>query len=298
MENKQDKIISIICHSLAGVFLLAMLILASFKDLQISQQIGDQNSFFGVLFQKIAEYPQYLMLPICGVIIFYNADTFSKKQSQILFYIFGAVLTIFGWWLFAFASEKTVEIPHMLGFSIFAGVFYGAIGLGLGKLIPKEIMHKLLKWAVFCLIVTAISLLVTQVLKTIWHRMRFRDMLKEGNFDGFTPWYKINPFRGKLDDSYHYTSFPSGHTSASVHIFLFAVLCDVFACKKWVKYTAYSACALFVLLTMFARIVNCAHFLSDVTVATFVTYLIFYVAKRLFFKKGYSFQKQTVQIKE
>lgn len=283
--NKRERNISIICHSVAGAALLALLVIASFFDLKISQTIGNDDSFYGILFQIIAEYPQYLVLPVSSVIIFFNNDIFERKAQKIAIMVLGVLLGLVGWFLFCFQSEKLVIIPHLLELSIFFAIALTTAGLAFGRLIPKKTAHKLFKWAVFALCVTAISLVFAQGLKAIWHRMRFRDMIAEGSYDGFTPWYVVNSFRGTLNDAYHYSSFPSGHTTSAVHIFLIVPLLDIFKVenKRFVKYIANCICAIFVVLTMFARIVNCAHFLSDVVVATIITYSIYYLFKTLFF---------------
>lgn len=285
-SNKKQLKISILMHSLAAIVLLSLLILASFKDLEISIAIGDQKSFFGLLFMIIAEYPQYLIMPITSVIIFYNYPNFELKWQKYSVMILGVILSLVGWFILFYCSAKLSVIPHLLGFSIFFSIVLTAIFFAIGRCISQDFMTKLLKWALFALCVAAISLAAVQILKVIWHRMRYRDMLTQGDFDGFTPWYVVNSFRGKLDPSYHYSSFPSGHTTAAVNIFVIVPLCDIFGKKLWVKYLTNGLCAIFVFLTMWARIVNCAHFLSDVVVATILTYVIYYATKYVFFGKG------------
>lgn len=284
----KDKKISIICHSILIAIVIVTMAIASKFDLEISKAIGNQSNFFGVLFQKIAEYPSYIVLPITSVIIFYNADRFSEKKYRVLFRILGVVLSLGGWFIFSFNSEKLIEIPYILGFSIFAAIFYSGIGLWVGSLVDRQTMHKLLKWAVFAIIFLAVALAVMQIMKNIWCRMRYRDMLKEGNFDGFTPWYKINFGVEKLSEDYHYTSFPSGHTSSAAHMFLLIPLCKILPSwnKKWVKYTMYAVAITFTVLTAISRIVNCAHFLSDVVAGGSITYLVYIICEKLCFKNG------------
>lgn len=284
----KNKKLSIIFHSVFIALVIVAMGLAVKYDLAISKAIGNQSNFFGVLFQKIAEYPSYIVLPITSVIIFYNADRFTEKKHIITFRILGIVLSIGGWFIFSFRSEKLVEIPHLLGFSIFASLFYTGIGLWIGSFAKRETMYKLLKWAIFAIIFLAAALAVMQIMKLIWSRMRYRDMLKEGNFDGFTPWYKINFGVEKLSEDYHYTSFPSGHTSSAVHMFLLIPLCKIIPSwnKQWVKYTVWAVAISFSVLTAVARIINCAHFLSDVVAGGSITYLIYVICEKLCFKNG------------
>ena len=95
--------------------------------------------------------------------------------------------------------------------------------------------------------------------------------------------------REKLDPSYKYTSFPSGHSSSITHLCLLWVLCDILPSlqsRKWVKPTVYAVSIILIGLTMYSRIVNCAHFLSDTVAGVYITYAIFFVLKKLFFAKG------------
>ena len=120
-------------------------------------------------------------------------------------------------------------------------------------------------------------------------------MLKEGNCDGFTPWYKPMIGREKTV-GYDYTSFPSGHTSSAVHIFVITLLPIYFKKldKQWIRYTLYGFSVAFVILVAISRVVNTAHFLSDTIIGGAITYAIFYGLKKLFFKSGYVFEEKEI----
>ncbi|MGN0771318.1 MAG: phosphatase PAP2 family protein [Christensenellales bacterium] len=293
MELTKSKKISIIGHSVAFAVGVVLMVVASFYDLQISQAIGDQRSFFGQLFAIIAEYPAYFAVPLAGMIIFYNYDVFDNKKARIGIMIAGAVVIWLGWLMFGLNAQKMTELAvvpteqeHNLLWAIFKAFFYGAFTLGIGYFLPKDSMHRLLKFAVFSLVFVIVALVVMRIMKLIWCRMRYRDMLKEGNFDGFTDWWQIMIGREKLDPSYKYTSFPSGHSSSIVHLCLLWVLCDILPSlksRRWVKPTVYAVTIVLIALTMYYRIVNCAHFLSDTVAGVYITYAIFFVIKKIFF---------------
>lgn len=287
MNISKERKISIIGHSIAIAVGIALMVVASFYDLKLSQAIGNQHNFYGQLFAIIAEYPSYWMVPIAGAIIFYNSDLFDKKGAMIGIKVLGAVLVWFGWFLFSIKATKLVEIEHLTLWSIFKGFFYGGMTLIIFRFVPKDTIHRLFKFAVFSLVFIVVALAVMQIMKNIWCRMRYRDMLKEGNCDGFTPWWQIMLGREKLDPSYHYTSFPSGHSSSITHLFLLCVLCDIlpsWKSKKWLKPAMYAGVIAVVSVGAFSRIVNCAHFLSDVVAGVYITYGIFYLLKWLFFR--------------
>lgn len=287
-RTKSEKLFALIAHLSAYGLLTVGLICASFYDLQISKAIGDQSSFFGRFFAVYAEYPSYLVLPCCSVIVYYNAPLCASRAGKIGVKTAGVALGLVGWFLFCYQSTKLFTIPDLLAFSLTTSAINEAAALAVGKLVPRKTMYRLLKFAVFAMVFAGVALALMQGMKHLWCRMRYRDMLTEGNCDGFTPWYRIMAGREKLSDAYHYTSFPSGHSSSVTHVFLICVLCDILPSMKnrKLRYGLNAAFTVLVVVACVSRIVNCAHFLSDVIVGAGLTYLVFLGCKKLFFGKG------------
>ena len=301
----QEKKLSIICHSIAAAIVIGIMIFLCFKnsdgiyyDLAIDHAIGDASSWFGRLFMVVGEYPQYLLIPISGTIMFYNADTLGNNTKTIIFRIFACIVIAAG--LFIWVNNGTkidnMKLPASTAFAIFTVVFYGPVFLGIGYLVPKDTMHRLFKAAIFLLTFVIVSYLVMTIMKELWSRMRYRDMLKEGSFEGFTPWFKLNFGRENKVEGYEYTSFPSGHTSSAACIFAICILPDLFKKldKRWIRYTLYGAATAFTVIVAISRLVNTAHFLSDVLIGGSFTYGIFYLLKYLFFRNGYEFKKKEI----
>ncbi len=278
---------AMIANIVALLCFVAAMAVASVYDLQISRALSDGDSFFAQFFAVFGEYPAYLVLPVAGVIISYNYDLFTSVGARAAVRVVGAALSVGGWIFFGFQGTKLTEVPHLAGFAIVFGVLLGALGLWLGSLIEREKMHRLFKFAVFAVAFTLVSVVVMQVMKHIWCRMRYRDMLKAGSEDGFTPWYKIMLGRDQVE-GFDYTSFPSGHTSSAAHIFLLAALCDIIPSwrKKGVRVAVNAVCVVFTVVVALSRIVANAHFLSDVLVGGYLTYLIYLALKKVFFGKG------------
>ncbi len=292
----KDAKISCICHALAALVLAALLIVATYYDLAISKAIGDQSNFYGQFFAVYAEYPSYLVAPLCGGVFFYNARYLGTRAARIAFAVFAVVVCYAGWLIFGLSSTKLAEPPHLSAFAALSAALYTALVLALGRLVPEQTMRRMFKFAVFAVVFLLVALVVIRIMKAGWCRMRYRDMLKEGNFDGFTPWYRPMAGRDKLSETYSYTSFPSGHSSSIVHIYLVCVLCDVLPSmrKRWLKYTLYACATALCVVACVSRIVNCAHYLSDVVVGAGLTYLIFYGLKYIFFRDGkYTFGEIT-----
>ena len=279
---------SLIINLAAFVCFVSAMAVATVYDLRISEALSDGDGFFAMFFAVFGEYPAYLVLPLCGVIVFYNHDLFSDRRASIGIRLAGAALTVGGWIFFGIQSTKLTEIPYLTGFAVIFGVLLGAAGIWIGSLIDRRYMHRLFKFAVFAIVFTLVSVAVMQIMKHIWCRMRYRDMLKVGNTDGFTPWYRIMLGREDMIEGGDYTSFPSGHTSSAAHIFLLAALCDFIPSwnKKSVRIALNCGCVVFTAVVAVSRIAANAHFLSDVLVGGYLTYLIYLALRNAFFSKG------------
>lgn len=313
---KKNTLISLAIHGAVAIALLGVLILLCFKnsageyfDLAIDKALSksiDGNwakTAFAFIFSIIAEYPAYFILPIFAVMLFYSDDLVAEKWRKV-FKVAMAGLSIVGWVILCFKSEAAdmIQAKGLDGMKFYAlmGVLAlcaAGLGLYLGKFIPKKTRYILFKFAIFAICYLLVALVVTQGVKTVWHRFRFRDMLKENSLghDGysyFTPWYTPDLSRIELSDDYHYSSFPSGHTNSATHIFLLCTLYRILPRwreKTWLKYTLYGACSAFVLLTAISRICDDAHFLSDVIWGFIISYTIYKVLDKLFFRKGNNF---------
>ena len=292
-EERFSKTIFWIVNAIGCAFFIALMAVATKYDLEINHALSDGDSFFADLFAIIGEFPAYVAMPVGGVIVLFNANIPKEKYQRVIVCIVGCLAIFGGWFFFLYAGTKLTDVPHLLGFSLVGAAGLGALTLWVGSFVNKQTMRKLFKYGVFLIVFTLVTLAVIQASKNIFCRMRYRDMLKEGNFDGFTPWYKVNINRENPNPDYHYTSFPSGHTSSAAHVFVLCVLCDLYPewNKKWVRLLVNGCCVAFTAVVAIARIVDDAHFLSDVLVGGYVTYLIYVLCRYLFFGKGkYNFR--------
>ena len=315
-QQKRDKIISVVLHSVVIAVAVALLVFLAFKnsngeyyDLLINKALSKSingnwaKTAFATLFSIIAEYPAYVILPIFGPMLFYCSDLIEKKYRS-LFKIAMVVLTFGGWIRLCFKSE-VIDMINEAGFDGIAfyivmgivSVICACLSVFLGRYIPKETRYRLFKFALLAITYLLVALVVNQGLKMLWHRMRFRDMLKEnalGNdgYSYFTPWYAPDTSKIELSPDYEYKSFPSGHANSATHIFL---LCALWEClpkwkeKKWLLYVLNAGCFLFVVLTAISRICDDAHFLSDVVFSSMLSYGIYRLLKYLYFRKGTNF---------
>lgn len=272
MHLTKDKKISLISHTIVLSIAAALLIVASFYDLAINHALSNSESVYGLLFVSLGEFPAYIILPMCGVIWFYADLGIKDRRLLIVARVASAFLVWLGFFIWGAMGSRITESPKVIELSALYSILFAFFTLLLGKYL-KINFTKYVRFAVFALFVMLVSLVVIRLIKIGWGRMRYRDMLKVGDFTGFTPWYIPNGYNGN-------TSFPSGHTASACNIFIFVVL---FKGKR--RYIANGVALLFVVLTMFSRIVVNAHFLSDVLIGGLVSYLCYFIIRLLFERK-------------
>lgn len=272
MHLTKDKKISLISHAIVLSIAAALLIVASFYDLAINHALSNSESVYGLLFVSLGEFPAYIILPMCGVIWFYADLGIKDRRLLIVARVASAILVWLGFFIWGAMGSRITESPKVIELSALYSILFTFFTLLLGKYL-KINFTKYVRFAVFALFVMLVSLVVIRLIKIGWGRMRYRDMLKVGNFTGFTPWYIPNGYNGN-------TSFPSGHTASACNIFIFVVL---FKGKR--RYIANGVALLFVVMTMFSRIVVNAHFLSDVLIGGLVSYLCYYIIRLIFERK-------------
>ncbi|MFI3229338.1 MAG: phosphatase PAP2 family protein [Bacillota bacterium] len=298
----------------SGIFVVLMII-AAFADLAINKALYYPDSLFGQFFDKLGELPTYLAAPIAGAIL-YNQEYVKGSKMAIFFKSVAAVCTFAGflfaikhWFWGNFISD---EVTYEWVFSIFFSLLLTfSIIAGMAG-INKDVMKKLLIFAIFLIIIMAVTTILIQILKYVWARQRFRTMTTENedfaellaiygsNFEGFTPWYLPQSIF-KLDlhteeyvaafnliDDGSFKSFPSGHTAAASAMFAMILLPDIFDnlnTKKY-KWIFWTIPAIYTICVGFSRILMGAHYLSDVVAGGFIGFGIVALTRYIIVSKG------------
>ncbi|NLL56521.1 MAG: phosphatase PAP2 family protein [Clostridiales bacterium] len=282
---------SIITLVILAVAFIAILLVATFFDLDINIALANSESVFGQFFALFGEATAWLILPLAGVILF-QAVT-KENRFRVYLKILWLILTVVGWYLVVsyFFSQIVINIKaKMLYEIVFALIFSVFSILGTNK-VDKKIMQKLAVFAVFALVALAIGQAVTTFLKSLWGRQRFRNM-PDGDYSGFDPWYSPNWFKkgsggafvsdyaGHSDEG-AFKSFPSGHTMASALSFIVIMLPDLFDRLKKYKLWFYVVPAIYTVAVAISRIIIRAHFLSDVLVGGTIGILSVFLSRYL-----------------
>lgn len=277
---------------------VGVMTIATFFDLEISIAIGSATSFFGKFFADIGEFPSWITLPIAGVILYQAVNKDNKYcawlKGVFLFVTLAGFLLLFRWINKRLFKDLEWEYLYICLFAVI-GTWLSIVST---NHIDKQIMSKLVVFALFMLICVAISQGIVTLLKAVWGRQRFRNLevgnIPLGSSKGFTPWYlpaffvpnvaNYFPDMAGMSESGAFKSFPSGHTAAAGMSFCIVMLPELFDKFKNYKIWFYVAPTIYTVLVAVSRIVNRAHYLSDVTFSFGMMILIVFLTKAIIFK--------------
>lgn len=259
---------------------IALLAAGTFWDEQISRLLYYPDSLFGEFFRRIGEFPPYLTIPLFGTAFFYGKPDKLGKALSIFWKVFFTVITLAGFvfMMTKFGDYWIPESDYRLPLEIVIAVLLCVLSLLLGKYIPKHHLKALKKFSVFGILAFLVSALCVDGLKSVWGRVRPRDMLKTGDFSSFTPWYLPQGDTGNK-------SFPSGHANQAALLFIITGLSDAFSSLKKHETKLFLGSLVFSLLVAFSRLIVGAHFLTDVTAAILITFSVVYILRVIIFKK-------------
>ena len=255
--------------------------IAAFFDLKINKALYGPNCMYAQFFANLGEMPSYFAPPVIGAIIFFQ-KTGKSRKVDIAAKVVGAGITYIGYtvaigvWFIDNMFKEDLQYKWL--YAVFFGAIMTALTLAAFSKIPDNVMKKLFWFAVFLLIVAALS-------NVIVHRTMTpgNPSYPEGltaiypgyDYDGFTPWYiptaivdqpirteeYVNLFKNADSDAFK--SFPSGHTAAASAGFGLVILPDLFPEFRKRRWMFWVFPALYAGLVGISRIVAAAHYLSD-----------------------------------
>ena len=226
---------------------------AAFVDLDLDIFLDNPQNPICVWLYRTGEMPARLICPLAGAMIVFTADKLWQK-------IAGAAVCLGGSAYFGYYVGKYFFVEeNRLVYSIVWGVGFGLVLLIAGRWvsIPEKYRKVLFALAVAGIAALAAQLLCVEGMKYLWGRVRFRDLLSQGSYDAFTPWYVINGITGNK-------SFPSGHTAGAGMSFLLMLFPFAFDGWKNKKQLCFWLPFVYTGTVAFTRLVMGAHYLSDV----------------------------------
>lgn len=285
---------------IAFAIFVGLAILAAVNDLAINKALHNPSSLYGQFFALLGELPSYLAAPTAGAILFHQRYS-SNKALSFFPKLFFALLVFVGWFFAIYAwfwgNFISEDLSYSLVYQIFFSAFLTVALLYLTSFVDKQAMKKLLLFAIFIIIVAAISNIIVQIMKQAWARQRFRTMVDSGDFSGFAPWYKpefLFPASirtpayvaaVKAADSDAFRSFPSGHTVAAAASFAMIILPEMY--KNLAKYRSlfWIIPIVYTAVVGVSRIVMGAHYLSDILFGGYIGFTTAAIARFIIVKR-------------
>ncbi|WP_240842487.1 phosphatase PAP2 family protein [Acidaminobacter sp. JC074] len=261
MKNKQMYVLYV---------LIAFMAVFTFTDLSISQLLYKPGTLYGALFKVLGELP-YFMVGLFST----SYLLITSSSENVLFRLLKKILLLF--LLTRVSIHFAINIRHYMNleFSDFwlivlinVIIFLSfLVGLWISKRVAIETFTKL---ALCGLIMCLASYILINLLKNTFGRMRFREFKDMADY---TRWYVINS--SALNDGFK--SFPSGHTSGASLILWFTLLPNALNLKVK-SYVCHLIAWIWILLTMFSRVVEGAHFVTDTTMSIIIIYITFMIS--------------------
>lgn len=256
------------------VLCVAALVAAAFVDLKLDILLNSPENAFAVWFYNTGEIPCRLICPIAGAALLYCCNSKFAKFA-------GACISVGGGAYFGyyFAEHFFVQ-DNQLIYGIVYGIGFSLVLIFIGRFIniPENLKKPIAALAIAGIAVMAAQLCAVEIMKYLWGRVRFRDLLAAGSYESFTPWYIINGINGNK-------SFPSGHTGGAAMSFLAMLL--PYISRKAYKHRQICFFIPFIYTCTVAvtRLIMGAHYLSDVAMGGAVGMLTVIIAMAVLDKK-------------
>ena len=240
-------------------------------DLSINLAVYNPHSLFAVLMEAFCWYPAFLPALWLAALLCTQPQPFSLPHR-----LASGAVAVLGLGILCFASGHSLVHRNLLaGWRNPTAFLWLACALALGavlfRLVQKTtfaLREKLFLVAGAGSIFLLANQGIVQVLKWIWQRTRFDEMVSIGSFSNFTPWFL--PFGAGGN------SFPSGHTANAAGVFFLLFLCDVLPAWHKRRPLVLAGCWVFIALTSFSRVLIGRHFLSDTLASAAISALLFW----------------------
>lgn len=267
MTKKERIIVPIVCVALLGVF--------TFTDLAFSMALFSKN-LFGRFFEVVGELPFAFFSVFAFALLFKFRTRISKSAGIVTGIVFGLLAALFsvmgGFMTWNYLHENIENAPQFIAVIFAAALLAGAYLLA--RRVPKEKSREAITFAIIVIIYFVAVIVIMNLLKTIWSRMRIREMTDP--ITQFTRWYIITDHAG-FDNAM--ASFPSGHAMNAAGTILLCLL-PSFLQGLSGKVTLMKIIAyVWMVLIGISRVIMGAHFASDVVVGIMLSLILFEVIR-------------------
>lgn len=189
-----------------------------------------------------------------------------------------ALLSLMGGFMtYNYLSDNLGDISKL--WMLLPALLMAAAGIWIARCVPAENRSRALCYAAVALLYFILVIIIMNSLKTVWGRMRFREMTDPVN--QFTRWYQIVP-RGGFNNIY--ASFPSGHSMNSAGVILLMLLPPMIPALRGREKALHAFVYVWCVLVGISRVFMGAHFSSDVTVGVLLSLTIFETLRAVLYR--------------
>jgi membrane-associated phospholipid phosphatase len=272
--------------------LVCLTICGSFFDYEIASflYVGQQpaENLFGIIFAFIGIIPTFVGWSFLGASIFYLAKKQVVGQTKRRWLIaLSILLFILSFFFFCntlmMVNSNAFPIHWAIAYPVGISIIIGAAFLGY-KLSKISANPKLLKSILFLTCVSLVVMAIVMATKGIMNRPRYRFVLENANPEYFRNWWQsgkdIKESLATKTVTDEFSSFPSGHSAYSMFaIFLFPAFAEYLPKLNKYKPLLFVGGIIWWALTALSRLTVGAHYLTDVSIAAFVTVICYEVVK-------------------
>ncbi len=262
----------------------ALLVLGVFFDKTIADYMFQPENVMAKILESAGIFPPFIFVSSMFTVFYFSVKEGGK--NPLLKKVLCIAASALSYLLFGFMATEQLfasTLPRLL-VGVGTAVLFTPVTVLVFRGRSPETLKRLSIFLIFASMVAVISSLISiNVLKFIWGRPRYREMIADGDYllQAFTPWYKINGFT-----LHGHHSFPSGHTCSAANLLVLCALGEVFPEAEQKKGTITFIVAIYIFAMAYSRMVLGAHFLSDVTGGFFIGFLTYAVARYVYFDKS------------
>ncbi|MGO4495767.1 phosphatase PAP2 family protein [Paenibacillus sp. 2RAB27] len=258
----------------------ALMVLFTFADLNVSKALyNEEHSRFGWFFEVYGEHPAFIVLFAAGSILFSTVRDERVIKKILVRLVAGFFILLSGFSIIFIALNRGYELAggSVMLISLAVAVLIAVITQWLLRQVPVEMlrMYNRAAWAGIAIVFAEI--MVVNVLKIFWGRLRFRNM--EGDYSQFTRWFLPQGIQENGVTAEAHKSFPSGHSANGWTMMIWMLFMPFVS--KWRNIMLVIAVA-WGLCTSTSRIIMGDHFATDVLTGAFITITCMLLLCKLF----------------
>lgn len=252
------------------ILYVSLMIVFAFYDLNISLFLLNQESIFAKIFETSAEVPFTLLALLSFSTLFLTRNK-TVKWKNIVTSIISIIGILAYSFLILFFVLNYLKVSHAWIYGLSFTLPISVLALYCMRLLTKKYSNEMKTIAIIAILTILIEQVLINAIKYSWGRPRMRELVYP--YDDFKPWYIPSFFSG-------HDSFPSGHSANASCIILITLLPATFFKHKKTGYILTNLISYaWIITVMISRVIQGAHFASDVLTGSMITLTTFYLLK-------------------